>query len=96
VGSGYRSYEVNKAVGGTSNSQHRLGEAADIVPVKVPIITVFDWIVKTSNINYGQVIYEIDKHKEWIHISLPRFGGKNNEALIYKDGITKTYNGGLT
>ena len=30
VNSGYRSEAVNKAVGGVSNSQHRLGEAADI------------------------------------------------------------------
>ena len=30
VNSGFRSEAVNKAVGGAKNSQHRLGEAADI------------------------------------------------------------------
>ena len=35
VNSGYRSPEVNKAIGGAKGSQHMSGEAADIVPVGI-------------------------------------------------------------
>lgn len=36
VTSGYRSAEVNAAIGGARGSQHMLGEAADVVPVGYP------------------------------------------------------------
>ena len=36
VTSGYRSPQVNAAIGGARGSQHMLGEAADIVPVGYP------------------------------------------------------------
>ena len=35
VNSGYRSPEVNKAIGGAKGSQHLRGEAADVVPVNL-------------------------------------------------------------
>ena len=36
INSGFRSDAVNAAIGGAKKSQHRLGEAADIVPVGYP------------------------------------------------------------
>ena len=35
VNSGYRSAEVNKAIGGAKGSQHLTGEAADVVPLNL-------------------------------------------------------------
>ena len=35
ISSGFRSKALNKAVGGVSDSAHRLGFAADVVPVNV-------------------------------------------------------------
>lgn len=80
VSSGFRSGSVNKAVGGSSTSQHRKGEAADIVPRKANIGAVYEWII--TNLSYGQVILENARGKQWIHVSLPRIG-KLKQALVY-------------
>jgi zinc D-Ala-D-Ala carboxypeptidase len=93
VTSGFRSGEVNRAIKGSPTSQHCDGEAADIVffDASVDISAVHRWIVTASGIPYGQCIDEQKKGAEWIHISLPRLGGKNNEALTYKDGEYRIY-----
>lgn len=66
VTSGFRYGPLNKAVGGKQNSQHLLGQAADIVPVNMPLRAAFDKLCACGFINYGQLIYE----GKWIHISL--------------------------
>ena len=86
VTSGYRSEAVNKAVGGVSNSQHRLGEAADIkVGGKDRNRKLFNFIYKLiakGDIKVGQLIDEYSY--SWIHISLPRKGKENNQILHIK------------
>lgn len=86
VTSGYRSEAVNKAVGGVSNSQHRLGEAADIkVGGKERNRKLFNFIYKLiakGDIKVGQLIDEYSY--SWIHISLPRKGKENNQILHIK------------
>lgn len=69
INSAFRSNEVNKAVGGVDNSQHRLGFAADIVPQGIPLMGAFKMIAKSS-IPYDQLIIEKNQRgNEWIHIS---------------------------
>lgn len=86
VTSGYRSEAVNKAVGGVSNSQHRLGEAADItIGGKERNRKLFNFIYKLiakGDIKVGQLIDEYSY--SWIHISLPRKGKENNQILHIK------------
>ena len=86
VTSGYRSEAVNRAVGGVSNSQHRLGEAADIkVGGKERNRKLFNFIYKMiakGDIKVGQLIDEYSY--SWIHISLPRKGKENNQILHIK------------
>lgn len=88
VNSGFRCAELNKAVGGSKNSQHLTGEAADIVIIKaMSIYEQFKLIYRTlieKSIPYGQIIYE---HR-WIHISLPNESRKivKQPPLEYKDG----------
>lgn len=87
VTSAFRSEAVNQSVGGVSDSQHRLGEAADIVPIDHDIDAVFRWIVVDSGIPYGQAILETNPDgKQWIHISLVRSYQVNNLALTAKLG----------
>lgn len=73
VNSGYRNPKVNRLVGGSSSSQHTLGQAADItVGSKEGNKKLFDLIVqmiKDKEITVGQLIDE--KDYKWIHISLP-------------------------
>lgn len=86
VTSGFRSEEVNKAVGGVKNSQHRLGEAADIkVGGKDRNKKLFNLIYKlisTGKIKVGQLIDEYNY--QWIHVSLPRKNKENNQILHIK------------
>ena len=86
VTSGYRSEEVNKAVGGVKTSQHRLGEAADIkVGGKDKNKKLFNLIYKLisqGKIKVGQLIDEYNY--QWIHISLPRKNKENNQILHIK------------
>ena len=91
VTSGYRSAEVNQAIGGVETSQHRLGEAADIIP-SADIKDVYRWIVEDSGLVYGQCILE---KNTWIHISLIRFNKSNHDALIYDGSKYTRYNGVL-
>jgi hypothetical protein len=87
VSSGFRSLEVNSAVGGSKQSQHMKGEAADIKPRFAMVETVFNWIVLESGIEYGQVIYEVHGAAKWIHISLPR-PYRMKQALLLINGVT--------
>ena len=86
VTSGYRSETLNKAVGGVSNSQHRLGEAADIkVGGKERNRKLFNFIYKLiqkGDIKVGQLIDEYNY--QWIHVSLPRKNKENNQILHIK------------
>lgn len=86
VTSGFRSEEVNKVVGGVKNSQHRLGEAADIkVGGKDRNKKLFNLIYKLisqGKIKVGQLIDEYNY--QWIHVSLPRKNKENNQILHIK------------
>ncbi len=91
VTSGYRSDEVNSAVGGIASSAHIKGRAVDIFPEDADIDVVFDWIVENSGIEYGSAILENVNGKRWIHISLPRLYKPNRMALIFHNGNYKPY-----
>lgn len=89
VNSGYRCPDLNKALGGSKNSQHMLGQAVDF---EVPGISNFDlayWISK--NLFYDQLIlenYESGKpNSGWVHVSL--ISGVNRMQLLTIKGSYK-------
>ena len=85
INSGYRAEAVNKAVGGAKNSQHRLGEAADIsIGGKERNKKLFNFInklIQKGTIKIGQLIDEYNY--SWIHVSLPRTNGKPNNQVLH-------------
>ena len=95
VNSGFRSKQVNDAVGSRDTSQHRLGCAADI---RVPGMTprqVCELIIK-SGIQYDQLIqefYEEGKPGGWVHISVPNTaeGRPRRSALIIDSKGTRMF-----
>lgn len=91
VTSGYRSHAVNAAVGGAVTSQHVKGEAADFIARDASLDDVFEWIVKQSCLRFGQCIRENVGNRDWVHISLPRLDGNNQEALVFDGKSYKAY-----
>ena len=86
ISSGYRNPELNRAIGGSTKSQHCKGEALDLQywsKGKMSNKEIYDWVVK-SGIEFDQMINEFDY--SWIHISL-KSNGKNRKQILeaYKD-----------
>lgn len=81
VNSGYRSQQLNKAVGGVSDSQHLLGEAAD-VRVGSPAMNkrLYEVLLELP---FDQLIWEqgSDVGPAWIHVSYKRNGKNRREVL---------------
>ena len=86
ISSGYRNPELNRAIGGSSKSQHCKGQALDLQFWKDGQMCnkeIYDLVVK-SDIEFDQMINEFDY--SWIHISL-KSNGKNRKQILeaYKD-----------
>lgn len=89
INSAYRSAEVNAKVGGSKNSQHLVGCAADIrVPGMSPN-EVCKAII-ASDLQYDQLIREFDS---WTHISIPNEPGSTprKQALIIDKTGTRPF-----
>lgn len=69
ITSGFRSAALNLAVGGSSNSDHRKGFAADVVPVNVGTKELAVWV--KENCKFDQIILEFGtlQNPNWIHLS---------------------------
>lgn len=67
VTSGYRCCELNSVVGGVSNSQHIIGEAADITAGSVAANRRLWQLIKQLDLPVDQVIDE--RGLRWIHVS---------------------------
>jgi hypothetical protein len=70
ISSGFRSKELNDLVRGAANSDHRLGFAADVIPVNVGTRRLAEWVVKNVP-QFDQVILEFGtvQNPNWIHLS---------------------------
>ena len=91
ISSGYRNPELNRAIGGSSKSQHCKGEALDIQFWKDGEMCnkeIYDYILN-SDMEFDQMINEFDF--AWIHISLKDKGNRKQVLEAYKDedGDTK-------
>jgi len=92
ISSGYRSKELNKAIGGATSSQHCLGQALDLdmdgTPNGVTNKMVFDYI--KANLNFDQLINEFDY--SWVHVSYNPSGKQRKQILnAIKGGGKTTY-----
>jgi hypothetical protein len=69
ITSGFRSEDLNRFVGGVSNSDHRQGYAADIIPVNAGTRAFAEWVAK--NCEFDQIILEFgtSENPNWIHVS---------------------------
>lgn len=82
ISSFYRSPELNKAIGGSTKSQHCHGEAIDIDDVysKAKNSDFFDYI--KYNLEFDQLIWEFgdDNNPDWVHVSYRE--GSNRKRIL--------------
>lgn len=76
ITSGFRCPQLNKLVGGVSNSQHLEGKAADFI-IKGETVAGIIFKIQTSNLEYDQLINEQNK---WVHISFNK--GHNRKQYL--------------
>lgn len=85
ISSGYRSKELNAAIGGSLTSQHCSGEAIDIdmdgSASGVSNADVFKYI--KDNLEFDQLIWEFgtDKNPDWVHVSYETSGKQRKQIL---------------
>lgn len=85
ISSGYRSKELNAAIGGSATSEHCSGQAIDIdmdgTPNGVTNRMVFDYI--KDNLDFNQLIFEFgDKENpDWVHVSYESSGKQRKQIL---------------
>jgi zinc D-Ala-D-Ala carboxypeptidase len=85
ITSGYRSPALNRAIGGSTKSQHCKGQAADIQIYKGGVMNnsrMYDYVL-AEGVEFDQMINEFDF--SWIHISLKEEGNRKNVLEAYKD-----------
>jgi zinc D-Ala-D-Ala carboxypeptidase len=96
ISSGYRSPELNKAIGGSTTSDHCLGCAADFEVQGMDNKEMAKWIA--NNLDFKQVILEFyhegDMHSGWIHCSYKKDNNKKQKLNALKDGKKTIYTQG--
>lgn len=96
ISSGYRSKQLNEAIGGSLSSQHCSGEAIDIdmdgSSNGVTNAQVFNYI--KDNLNFDQLIWEFgtDTAPDWVHVSYESSGKQRKQILkAVKSGGKTSY-----
>ena len=75
ITSGYRCYQLNKAIGGAVNSQHTKGQAVDFHVKGMTIQQIMDFVIN-SGVPFDQLIHE----RTWVHISYRK--GNNRRQVL--------------
>ena len=89
ISSGYRSHELNQAVGGSATSDHCKGLAADFICPSYGSPNDIVRAIAASDLSFKQVIREFDK---WVHLSIPEERQEpRKQALIIDREGTRAY-----
>ena len=97
VTSGYRSPELNKAIGGSATSDHCKGLAADFEVVGFDNKELAQWI--QQNLIFKQLILEFYEEGQpnsgWVHCSFEEGNNKCEVLTATKDGKKTVYISGI-
>ncbi len=71
INSFFRCEELNKAIGGSSKSQHCQGRAIDIDDIYGHVSNAFMYYYIKDNLDFDQLIWEFgtDDSPDWVHVS---------------------------
>ena len=92
INSFYRSPELNKAIGGSSKSQHCNGQAIDIDDTFGRMTNAEMFRFVKDHLDFDQMIWEFgdDKNPNWVHVSYVGKENRNRCLKAYKEkGKTK-------
>jgi hypothetical protein len=95
ISSGYRSAALNKAIGGSSTSDHNLGRALDLDQDGhgngVTNADVFNFI--KNNLEFDQLIWEFgtDKNPNWVHVGYRKGANRKQILKAIKEGGKTKY-----
>ena len=94
INSFFRSPELNKAIGGSTKSQHCHGQAIDIDDTfgRCTNAEMYEFIKK--HLDFDQMIWEFgnDKNPDWVHVSYVSPEKNRNRCLLaYKDNGKSKY-----
>jgi hypothetical protein len=95
VSSGYRSNELNDAIGGSKSSQHSKGQAIDLdmdgSSSGVTNADIYNFI--KDNLDFDQLIWEFgtDKNPDWVHVSYSKNKNRKQILKAVKQGSKTVY-----
>lgn len=93
INSFFRSQELNKAIGGSSKSQHCQGRAMDLDDTYGYMSNADMYKYIKDNLDYDQMIWEFgtEENPDWVHVSYVDADSNRKRCLqAYKeDGKTK-------
>ena len=94
INSFFRCPELNKAIGGSTTSQHCKGQAMDIDDTfgKATNAEMYHWI--KDNLDFDQMIWEFgdDDNPNWVHVSYVSPEKNRNRCLLaYKENKKTKY-----
>jgi len=93
VTSGYRSKELNKAIGGSNNSQHSKGEALDMQSTDGYTNRELFMFIK-DHLTFDQLIGEFPDNVgefAWVHCSYKEEGNRGEVLIAYKEDKKTKY-----
>lgn len=95
ITSGYRSPILNSFIGGSANSEHKFGKAADFIINGADNLEVCKWI--RDNCTFNQLILEFyddqNRNKGWIHCSYSSVNAKEVLTAKKVNGRTSYFSG---
>lgn len=87
--SGYRSQSLNQAVGGSPDSPHLAGYAADILPLNKRNNEFFKCVLELASSNkviYDEMIVEGVPGSQWMHVAVKSlYGEQRKKSMKYQD-----------
>ena len=95
ISSGYRSKELNDAIGGSQTSQHSKGQAIDIdmdgSSSDVTNADIYNFI--NDNLDFDQLIWEFgtDKNPDWVHVSYTKDKNRKQKLKAVKTNGKTSY-----
>ena len=86
IASGYRCKELNRLIGGATNSQHMTGQAADIKASDPDENGELFKLIRKEIKDFDQLIWEFgdEDNPAWIHISFSKTRNRKQVLKAYK------------